>query len=77
MNDVPNNNLEQEMTIFQAIARLEELSWKLNAKVYGERPEKNAEQTIPTAGDKVTQARNKITEISGRLESILLGLKSL
>ena len=55
-------------SLSEAISQLEEVSGQLNSLIFGERPEK--QEPRPIAGDKLTQARNRIQEITVRLREV-------
>ena len=58
-----------EGTLLSEIKSLEEVSWKLNGQIYGERPA-TQEGADPTPSDKLTFARNSIVKITKRLMEI-------
>ena len=60
---------EKLRTLTDEMARLDEAAWKIDALLFGERPVAEAKQTA-LAGDKITAARNKISNIAERLEQI-------
>lgn len=59
-----------EMTIFNTIADLKKLSWRLNGLVFGEVPTAENTGTEPQPADKLTYARNEIMSVNSRLREI-------
>ena len=69
--DKPQQEAKVEMTLIGAIRELRQVSWKLNALVFGEKPsveEKSPEPML--AGDVLTRARNDVQKITIRLRDI-------
>lgn len=62
------NTAPEKKTLHQAVARLESLSWSLNAKLYGERAEKDSGQ-VPVA-DSLTGLLERIAQVNSQLEQI-------
>ena len=54
------------VSLYDAIGQLNEVSWQINNLIFGELPMKQPEGKV-SAGDKLTEARNQIQEITIRL----------
>ena len=57
------------VSLSEAISQLSEVSWQLNGLIFGETPMKQPEAKL-AAGDRLTEARNQIQDITNRLKEV-------